>query len=226
MAQRAQFSKPRSLLGLVLIFVGVSLVLEELDLASGLLAYFWPSLLVLLGGIQWISGGRIVGTVFAGLGILWGWTIYDPTLGFWQLFWEHWHLLLVAAGVILVFRSFVGDPETEPDDGPRLSVFGLLSTPQRKLNAEEFQGGDLLAVLGGVDLDLKECELHPGGAVIGMLTWWGGMKVRVPKHWKVEMRIFSLLGASEDNTRQEGNGRGPVLTLQGLVVMGGVEITN
>jgi hypothetical protein len=101
-----------------------------------------------------------------------------------------------------------------------------LSTPQRTLITKAFLGGDLMAFLGGCELDLEGCELDPGGATLGIFAWWGGVKVRVPRHWRVEIQVLSLMGASEDKTHQEKGVTGPPLVLQGFVVMGGVEVTS
>ncbi len=88
----------------------------------------------------------------------------------------------------------------------------------RKLN--------IVAVMGGVDLDLREAILAPGTHEISIFALMGGATVRVPPHVRVEVDGTAIMGGFADQMHVPG-GVDPVLTtvvVRGFVLMGGVEV--
>ena len=101
----------------------------------------------------------------------------------------------------------------------------ILGGVSRGNNSRAFRGADLLAIMGGCELDLRQAAIH-GEAVIDVFTMWGGIEIRVPEDWTVVSEILPLMGGVEDKTRPPQGATVHRLTLRGFAIMGGVEIRN
>jgi hypothetical protein len=107
-----------------------------------------------------------------------------------------------------------------------LNTFVMWSGLERKVSSQEFRGGDVTAIMGGAEIDLRQARLAGGEAVVEVLVLWGGVDFFVPADWKVTVEAMPLLGGIEDSTRlTAGETRGH-LVIRGLVMMGGVEVKN
>ena len=95
----------------------------------------------------------------------------------------------------------------------------------RGSNSPAFRGGDLTAVMGGCEIDLRQAEIN-GDAAIDVFAVWGGIEIRVPENWSVAFRVTPILGGVEDKTRPSLGASAHRLTIRGVVVMGAVEVKN
>jgi hypothetical protein len=111
------------------------------------------------------------------------------------------------------------------DDPSRLSAFVIMGGVRRGSNAQDFQGGDAFALMGGCEIDLREASIKDGAAVFDSFVFMGGVEIRVPDDWAVDNRGFALLGGFEDKTRRPVEAK-KRLILTGFAIMGGVEVKN
>jgi predicted membrane protein len=117
-------------------------------------------------------------------------------------------------------------PSSSSNSGHRVSMFSFMSGITRRVRGVPFPGGNLTAVMGGIELDLTQAQL-PDDAVIELFAFWGGIEVRVPREWSVVNQGFALMGSIEDKTGNLPQRPGqPRLVLRGMALMGGVEIKN
>ncbi len=114
-------------------------------------------------------------------------------------------------------------PSDEPAPSPTVSLFSFLSSAKKTVDGPGFRRGEATALLGGCELDLRGAELDPDGAVIEVLAFWGGITLRVPPGWPVELEANVLMGASEDNTRRTADGKGPGEKQVGIILRLGEE---
>ena len=120
-----------------------------------------------------------------------------------------------------------------PNLDPRTSfnetvVFGGI---ERRITTRNFQGGRVLTVFGGVELDLREAEIEGNEAVVQIDAIFGGCEIRVPDHWHVLSAGNGMFGGYSDKSRQSppdgaSATERKTLILRGTVVFGGVEIKN
>ena len=222
---------PRLVLGFGILAFGVLLLLDNLDLieAGRLIKYLFPS--VLLGvGASVLTQRNPWGWLWLAAG---GWTLLGALdvvdLNFWQLFFP---LALVAVGFFMVKRSVFGPSlapaTTAADKEAQTHAFAFMSGNVRKSDSEAYRGGDLMAFMGGVEVDLRQAKTTPDGAVIDAFAMWGGVEIRVPEGWRVVSEVVPLLGGFVDNTKPPADpmavsGR---LLIRGVVVMGGIEVKN
>jgi hypothetical protein len=111
------------------------------------------------------------------------------------------------------------------DANSTLSAMAILGGVSRGNNSRAFRGADLLAIMGGCQLDLRQAAIN-GEAVIEVFVMWGGIEIRVPEDWTVSSRIVPLMGGVEDKTRPPQGATAHRLILRGFAIMGGVEIKN
>jgi hypothetical protein len=221
---------PQLVIGLIVIAVGVVMTLDNLQVidASRYLR-FWPGALILLGTVKiWHSrdgmGGAFGGFLFVVIG---AWLLLEQTALVQISFWDMWPALLVAFGVFLVWQG-VSTPRrlTSIASNDLVSAIAVLGGVSRGNNSPAFRGGELTAVMGGCELDLRHAAID-GEAVIEVFALWGGIEVRVPEDWTVVSRITPILGGVEDKTRPpQAAASRHRLVLRGFIVMAGVEIKN
>jgi predicted membrane protein len=119
------------------------------------------------------------------------------------------------------------------DRSEKLSMFAVWSSVRRASAASPFRGGDITAIMGGGQLDLRLATIPNGEeAVLDIVAVMGGVEIIVPSSWEVSTPILPFMGGVEDKrlptlpndpnvARRENGGR---LVLRGLVMMGGVHI--
>lgn len=220
--------------GLVMVALGVLFLVQGFvirDLFD--LINFWPLALLLLGVTKIFAprdcGGRIWGVLFviAGAGLL------LDNLGYLRFRWHDlWPLALITVGVAMLW----GHIEARQASGERLAAstsylkdWAVFGGVQRAIDTHDFRGGDVLALCGGVDLDLRKARMASDVVVIQANAFCGGIELKVPEEWIVSQEGFAFLGGYEDKTGrgQKGAARvGPRLIIKGFAVLGGVEIKN
>jgi hypothetical protein len=107
----------------------------------------------------------------------------------------------------------------------RFTAVAVLGAIVRGSHSQAFRKADLLAIMGGCEIDLRRAAIH-GEAVIDLFTLWGGIEIRVPDDWSVDSEVVPLMGGVEDKTRPPKSATPHRLVLRGVALMGGVEIKN
>jgi hypothetical protein len=92
-------------------------------------------------------------------------------------------------------------------------------TPARKVFA--------IAWMGGVALDFREAHFGPGVTTVDVLAIMGGVEILVPPGLRVESDGIGIMGGFEgrDQSGASSHPDAPILRINGLALMGGVEIT-
>ena len=225
----------RLLFGLVILTLGVLFTLDNLNIleSEGILQW-WPAIFLLVGLAKLFGIGTSRHLVWGAMFTVFGFLLLGDTLGSWDFeIWNFWPLVLIFVGGSLLARGFgrraglpgaPGAPGADID--AELRSFAFMSGVTRRIQSPEFRGGELSAVMGGVELDLRQAKLNPtGAAVLEVFVWWGGIDIRVPEGWNVVNEGLAIMGAVEDTTKAHGDGK-QALIIRGLVVMGGVDIKN
>jgi LiaF transmembrane domain/Cell wall-active antibiotics response LiaF, C-terminal len=220
---------PQLLLGLLIIGAGLLFTLENLGVLEGYeYARYWPVGLIAIGLLKlWQSregtGGAFGGFIFTLAGI---WLLLEQTAVIRISFRDMWPMLLVFFGTYLVWQGVTSRRRVLIGDGnSSITAVAILGGVVRGSNSRTFRGGDLTAILGGCEIDLRQAAIN-GDAVIEVFALWGGIEIRVPEGWSVSTRVGALLGGVEDKTRAPQGASTHRLTLNGFAIMGGVEIKN
>ena len=227
----------RSIFGLIIVTIGVLLTLDNLGLVEiGDLWQYWPAILVLIG-VAKLSAGTTAGR---GGGLFWlaaGLLLLVPVVFEeveWEDIWRFWPVVLIVLGISMVARSFSDRRPlvpvavvvvAPPPAAGEVRAIACLSTVRRTIEEPEFRGGDLTAVLGSCQIDLTRAGLAAEGAVIEIFAFWGGIELRIPEDWALDLQASVLMGGIEDKTQSQDSSA-PRLVVKGLALMGGLEVRN
>lgn len=222
------------IIGVAAILFGILFLLDNLDVVDArIYIRYWPVFLILVGIVRLVQpkaagGGRFFGAVIAVIGIVLLLRTLDISdIGLREL----WPLILVLIGGSLVWGS-TSRAKTLTGDGPAadsnssVNGFAVLGGFARSNNSQDFRGGELSAIMGGCEIDLRQASMKGEEAVINTFAFWGGIKIKVPPSWSVSMQGFPLMGGFDDKSVQPNDISAKRLVIKGTAIMGGVEITN
>jgi predicted membrane protein len=224
-------------LGFCIILVGVVILLDNLDLINSWDVFrFWPAVFVLIGIFKITNAvsptGRAIGLIFIVFG---GLLLVDKLYFFHFDFGDWWPLILIIIGAGMLINRTSGCPPTSADpqsgDGrtvtdATINLFALMGGYKRVCGSQNFRGGDVNAIMGGCEVDLRQASIQNQPAVINVFAFWGGIEIKVPPDWKVIVEGFPVLGGIGDNTVSPSGDDGKQLIIRGQAIMGGVEIKN
>jgi hypothetical protein len=72
-------------------------------------------------------------------------------------------------------------------------------------------------------VDLREAELAPG-ARLSVNTLSGGIAIKTPPNWRIKSSVKALAGGVDARTPAEDDGDAPLLTIEGLALLGGIAV--
>jgi hypothetical protein len=211
----------RLLFGSILLAAGAVLVLGAAGvLDSGeVIANWWPLALVATALVMYAATPRhwvtptIVGVV-GGMLLLETLDLVDNA-GELVL-----PVVVIGAGLALL----VGRRRPTVVEGDRITAFAAFSGTEVASHSKHFEGGNIGAVFGGAEVDLRDAELAPG-ASLEVFTAFGGTEVKVPEGWKVVTHGLPLFGGFENITTKEILAPdAPVLDVTATVLFGGLEV--
>lgn len=218
-------SLTQTLLGLVIIGLGVGFLLDAMDLLKfgNWMSDWWPLLVIYIGLVSLMSNPRLRlwPAFIIGAGILLLLRELDVVdFNVWSVIWPS---ILIVVGLSFIFEHF--GPKPKVSDHDSVDLFTAFSGIDTKNKSNNFSGGKLSAMFGGINLDLRDAKLKDN-AEINVFTAFGGVELRVPKEWEVQTSGLPLFGGWEDKTEKPRNGKPPVLRVRGTCIFGGVEIKN
>ena len=229
--------RSRVVFGAFIVVVGLFALLDNLHLFdSHLVQPYWPLVFVALGALKLAnrrsSGSFLVGSALIAGGA--GMTLHN--LGLLHFEWRQvWPVALIFVGLNVMTRGIrlrgdfacrtsPGQREERLEHGSRIDASATLSGIVLKNDSQEFAGGDISAVMGSVEIDLRQAAIATE-AVLHLSVIMGGAEIKVPRDWSVAINGTPLLGGIEDKTVPPMT-PGKKLVIEGSVIMGGVEITN
>jgi predicted membrane protein len=193
----------------------------------------WQVILIFFGVVSLAGKGhRTTGIILLIIGgIFYLRDFMHFTFTFWQIFWPS---LLILAGVMIIFRHKIdSDRESvsfkkySDDFIDEVAVFG---GGDRVVTSQQFKGGKVTAVFGGLNFNLLNARLAPGENYIDVFCLFGGMKLVVPEGWTVKVRVLSLFGGFGGQNRYKSTisntDLSSQLIIKGTVIFGGGDIKN
>ena len=245
----------RALLGGLLVIAGLLLTLDNVRGFPDIIpwwVYTWQFLLIAIGVISLLTSDRstpgivliIVGSVFLLPRILddiW------PEM-FRRIFYNDykvlWYLVIIIIGLSLIFRgrsralrdrfsSATRDPgipspgieSTDPSEV--LDIVSVFGGGERIVSSDNFRGGRITLIFGGLDLNLLRSTLAPGTHEIEVFALFGGWDMIVPPNWQIKTDVMPIFGGISDK-RAIGpdivKDQTRTLIIRGTVIFGGGEL--
>lgn len=145
-------------------------------------------------------------------------------------YYKLWPLALVAIGVVILLKrqfpkQFDGT-QIQAGDLNFINESNIMGGSSKKFFTKEFIGGKINCIMGGSEVNLTEADLV-NNSVLNIFVVAGGIALRVPKEWNIQLDIMAIAGGVDDKiTKYPENVVNPAkrLVLTGYVVAGGIEI--
>jgi len=81
-----------------------------------------------------------------------------------------------------------------------------------------------VAVMGGIELDLREAQFSEPEVTIHAYTLMGGIEITVPEDVDVDVSGFAFMGGFDHNASGPGVPGAPRVRILGFALMGGVDV--
>jgi predicted membrane protein len=222
--------------GIILVVVGTLFLLDHLGFIQAEHYWiYWPLTLVAIGLARvFRPGERVTGMGFIVVGAV----LQLHELKLTNLSWNAvWPMLLIFAGLQIIWSrfgrpGFSGTPRTVSSGGTdTLNEYALFGGVERRVNVNNFRGGSITAIFGGVEVDFRSADIEGEEANIFVEAIFGGVEITVPERWIVTFQGQSVFAGYSDETRQplpDAAGASPrkMLILHGRAVFGGISVKN
>ena len=219
--QRGQF-----IVALVLIALGVVFLMGNLDIIDvdigDLITTWWPLILITLGVIGLFQARTApIGSLFlVVIGVVF--LLITLDVADYDILWP---IVIIAAGIWVLFQNRLSRRSAAADVGhDSVNVSALFSGSVQRITSQSFQGGNVSATFGGVELDLRGAGLAEN-AVLNVNVFVGGVELRVPDRWLVNVNGSPVFGAIECSKSQPaGTEDTPALTINASITLGGLDV--
>ena len=229
---KERFVAPRSgraLAGLVLVVVGGALLARQMGVDIPEWAFSWQMFLIALGVFfgarrSFQPGSWLIMIAIGGAFIL---DEYYKELSFGSYIWP---MAIILFGLWMIMkpkrpkREWGGfNIESDSSDNS-IDVNSVFGGTKKKIVSKDFKGGEINSVFGGNEIDFSQADIN-GTASLEMNVVFGGAKLIVPPHWKIESKVDCVFASVEDKRRDTNEvAENKTLILRGGVVFGGIEI--
>lgn len=223
----------RLILGAFIIVIGSLALMDNLRIFyTRDILQFWPTIFIVVGALKLSQANSRSGYLIGGGLVTAGTLITLNRLGIISFHMrDWWPLLLIGAGLLVIFKdksSKIVDmmkPSTSPiTSESTIDIVALMSGNQGNVSSSDFRGGSITAIMGGVELDLRNATIQTE-AVVNVTAFWGGIVLKIPSDWTVVNNGMAFLGGIEDSS-VPGMNASKRLIITGMSIMGGVEIKN
>jgi len=221
----------RAIIGVVLVLAGFFLVMKNTGIFPNFIddiIFSWPMLLVTIGLVMTLgSSEKTAGVIVMAVG---GFfmipLIFRETFHMYNMFWPS---IFIIVGIIFIFSKRKGwNSFTKGVAGDDfVDYINIFSGGERQIVSQNFKGGKLTAVFGGMEIDLTKARLAPGRNELEIACVFGGATIVVPDSWYVTIEVTPVLGGFSDSRKiSPGISVDPSsqLVIRGAVVFGGGEI--
>lgn len=216
-------------IGIGLVILGCLMILEQLTFTGfGIRTIrYWPIIIVAVGVV------KILESKFRGMG---GWIIVTAGL----LLFAHsisgqsiggmiWPALLMIAGIFSVMHAVKRHRKVPPElhkSGDFVRGTAIFGGFNHKPIGGYFDGGEITAMFGGFELDLRQTKMKSDMARIDVFCLFGGGEIRIPEGWDVMVRASIFAGAVDNKTigRPATDTECPKLLITGSIMFGGIDV--
>jgi predicted membrane protein len=228
--------------GAIIVMIGVALLLDHMGIRGFDRIYrFWPMILVVFGVMNILTeSNRGFGILLIGAGTI----LQLNKLGYLHLtFAELWPLAIIGVGLLVMWgsletRGFLRGKVTTSAAAQgggalqdTLHAVAIFGGSERTITTQNFRGGKVTAVFGGIEMDFRDADIEGDEAVVEINCLFGGVEIRVPETWHVYSRNLPVFGGYSDKTRgtkrpDQTDLNKKTLAITGTVLFGGIEIKN
>lgn len=226
-------SSNRALIGVVLVLAGLFLVMRNTGIFPDFIdniVFSWPMLLVVIGLVMSLGSSEKTGgiIVMAVGGFFMIPLLFRETFHMYNMFWPS---IFIIVGIIFIVsrRSWrsghVVSKGVSGDD--YIDYVNIFSGGERQVSSQDFKGGKITSIFGGIELDLTKAQLAQGDSVIEIACIFGGATLIVPNNWYIIIEVTPILGGFTDSRKLVPGtsvDSSRHLVIKGAVIFGGGEV--
>lgn len=220
------------IIGVILVIAGLFLVIRNTGFFPGFIdnvIFSWPMLLVAIGLVMTLGASeKTAGIIVMAVG---GFfmvpLLFRETFHMYNMFWPS---IFIIVGVVFILskrrgwgsvtsKGMVGDDY--------IDYVNVFSGGERQIVSQNFKGGKISAVFGGIELDLTKAKLSQGVSGLEIACVFGGATIIVPDDWYITIDVTPILGGFSDSRKLiPGRTVDPSkhLIIKGAVIFGGGEV--
>ena len=235
--ERNPFGGGRAIAGLIVVIVGTLLLAREVGADIPYWFFSWHMLLIAFGlylGARH-SFRNPVWLIPVAIGSAFLIEDLVPEIRVREYFWP---LLIIGVGVVMILRSrrrsggdIFKDWERKANAATSMSEGSFESVTifgenKKQVLSKDFKGGESVCVFGGVEINLTQADIT-GRIPLEIVQVFGGTKLIVPSHWKIDTEeVVSVFGGLNDKRQVQNTVMDPskVLVLKGTTFFGGIDI--
>lgn len=211
----------RLYLGALIIAVGTLLLLDNADVLDfgDVVSRWWPLAIILAGLLSLIANPRhwAIALIITAV----GGTLLLNSLDVLDISAIVLPAILIFVGLIVIFGRGLGSKTVT---GDQVSSFNIFSGSELSSHSKQFQGGSVSTLFGGAEIDLRDAVPAPD-ASLDVFTAFGGVEIRVPDGWQVNMHGLPLFGGFENATKKDTlPADAPKLDISATALFGGIEV--
>jgi predicted membrane protein len=218
----------RTLIGFLILAIGALLLLQNFGLIGfriSKIIFHWYTILILIGLVLVFTSINLTsGLILITIG----------TIGYMP---ELWPIVLIGLGLYIILKVRETPKEKNEKISHTEAVFNSMEINEvaifgggkKFIQSENFRGGKITTIFGGLEINLNESKLAEGENRIELFAMFGGSTIYVPSDWKVELDVISIFGGFSDSRKfisNQNENTTKVLKIKGLVFFGGGEIKN
>lgn len=220
-----------TLWGIVLVIIGVILTLNALDITNINIFFngWWTLLIIIPSAIELIAReNKFWSAVWLIIGILLLLACRD-ILDF-DLIWKLTiPVLLILIGINLIFKDKI-DRKMEKkrkelkEKGQQMEEYcATFGEIKEDFSNQEFNGANVTAVFGSVDLDLRKAVISED-KFVKTSAIFGGIEILTPENVNIKVKSVPIFGATSNKTGRKFDEKLPTIYVDSFCMFGGVDI--
>lgn len=146
-------------------------------------------------------------------------------------------VIIIAIGLYIMFKPRKTKElrnQLNTDGSPMASSEDILDSTvvfgsvKKMVISKSFKGGEAMNVFGGTELNLMQADIT-GKVVLDMTIMFGGAKLIIPPHWRIESEeLVTIFGGIEDKRPILSDvstvDQSKIVVLKGTCIFGGIDI--
>lgn len=220
----------RSIVGIILIIVGLVLIAKKMDMIPPEVSHIiisWQMLLIAIGALNIFTKENYrSGLILISIGSFFILPkFFDIPYDMRNMFWPA--ILVVIGLLMLTVRNRHKNIIKTGSSDNYIDVLNFMGGGKRKITSENFSGGKVTSIFGGSEIDLTTAKMQDKQTTIDVFTIFGGSEIVVPRGWHVQVDVTSIFGGFDDKRGPVDAGHADaekVLIIKGVTIFGGGEV--
>jgi len=135
--------------------------------------------------------------------------------------------ILILIGIKIIFRDSFNNSIKKSTNmnvkrEGRLDYTAILSTQKETYPNDKFNGASILAILGGVELNLSDAMINED-IIIDSISIFGGVDIILPSNVNVKISSIPIFGGAANKARPCMNINAPTVYINATCIFGGLD---